>query len=46
MKRAFGPFECALSLALIALAAWGVADTLLRRAATPPWVQPVAGVWT
>ena len=46
MTRAFGPIECALSLAWIALATFGVAQTLLRRVAPPPWLQPIAGVWT
>jgi len=45
-SRAFGPVECALSLALIGLATWGAAHTLLRAAAMPEWLRPVAGVWT
>jgi hypothetical protein len=35
-----------LALALIALATWGIGQTLLRRADTPPWVQPIKGEWT
>ena len=47
MSRAFGPIECALSLAWIALATYGAALTLLRQPASQPaWLQPVAGVWT
>jgi hypothetical protein len=47
MSRAFGPVECALSLALIALATWGAAQTLLRVAAAPEWLRPMASdVWT
>lgn len=46
LRRAFGPVECALSLALIGLAAHGVTTTALRRAETPVWLRPITmEVW-
>lgn len=45
LRRAFGLLECALALALIALATWGIAETILRRAAAPAWMHPVREAW-
>ena len=44
-RPAFGVVECVLALALIGLATWGVAATMLRQAETPPWVREARGVW-
>jgi hypothetical protein len=46
VSRAFGLIEAALLLALVAVATWGIGDTLLRRSTAPAWLQPVAAVWT
>jgi len=46
VSRAFGWLEAMMSLALIALTTWAIADTALRRAATPSWLQPAAETWT